>query len=99
MVLSILGAIVVIGVFSAIAANSSNQNSNGVSRGVGAQDASGDVTLGSWNYDALVGVVKAPVTVTNHSTKRSDYDITLALETADGKTQPGSAVLGSCKWP
>ena len=64
--------------------------SPGVSHGIGSQDASGDVKLGSYTTDAAqfghVGV-----TITNHSSKRSDYMITVALESADGHTQYDTA--------
>jgi hypothetical protein len=64
--------------------------SPGVSRGIGSQDASGDIKLGSYTTDAIkVGHVQ--VTVTNHSSKRSDYMITVALESADGHTQYDTA--------
>jgi hypothetical protein len=64
--------------------------SPGASKGIGSQDASGDVKLGSYTTDAIkVGHVG--VTVTNHSSKRSDYMITVALESADGHTQYDTA--------
>jgi hypothetical protein len=71
-------------------ATPTNNQSPGVSRGIGSQDATGDVKLGSYTTDAIkVGHVA--VTVTNHSSKRSDYVITVALESADGHTQYDTA--------
>lgn len=62
-----------------------------VSRGVGSKDASGDVKIGRLTVDKVLGMPKVIVTVTNHSSKRSDYAITLALESADGRTQLDTA--------
>lgn len=56
-----------------------------ISRGLGSKDASGDVTIGKPTSDGYT--VTAPVTVTNHSSKRSDYFIDISLESKDGKTQ------------
>ena len=64
--------------------------SSGVSQGIGSQNASGDVKLGSYTTDAAqFGHVA--VTITNHSSKRSDYLITVAVESADGHTQYDTA--------
>ena len=58
----------------------------GVSKGLGSADASGDVKIGK--PDASNGFsIDVPITVTNHSSKRSDYFVDLALVSADGKTQ------------
>lgn len=65
--------------------------SSGVSQGVGAKNASADVTVGHWTYDSLMSVGEVGVTVTNHSSKRSDYDITIALESPDGSQQYDTA--------
>jgi hypothetical protein len=67
-----------------------NNQSPGVSRGIGSQDATGDVKLGSYTTD-VIKVGHVGVTVTNHSSKRSDYMITVALESADGRTQYDTA--------
>jgi hypothetical protein len=67
-----------------------NNQSPGVSRGIGSQDATGDVKLGRYNTD-VIKVGHVGVTVTNHSSKRSDYMITVALESADGHTQYDTA--------
>ena len=64
--------------------------SPGVSHGIGSQDASGDVKLGGYTTDAAqFGHVA--VTITNHSSKRSDYLITVAVESANGHTQYDTA--------
>lgn len=59
--------------------------STSVGRGFGSKDASGDVKLGKPTTNGYWVVI--PVTVTNHSSKRSDYFIDVSLESADGKTQ------------
>lgn len=64
--------------------------SPGVSHGIGSQNASGDVKLGSYTTDAAQ-FGHTGVTITNHSSKRSDYMITVALESADGHTQYDTA--------
>ena len=56
-----------------------------VDQGYGSKDASGDVTLGEGVYNGYSWTV--PVTVTNGSEKRSNYDIDAAAETPDGLTQ------------
>jgi hypothetical protein len=58
-----------------------------VSQGVAARDATGDVKIGKWTQDATLGIVSAPVTITNHSHKRSMYIIEVALESANHKVQ------------
>lgn len=79
------------------AAGNSNKNSNGstnsssgpsgVSNGIGSQSATKDVTLSRFTYDSSIDSPTVQVTVLNHSSKRSDYIITVALESVDGKTQ------------
>lgn len=66
----------------------------GVSKGIASKDASADVKLGHLKAKKILGQVSyyyAPVTVTNHSSKRSDYVITVALESANGKKQIDTA--------
>jgi hypothetical protein len=68
----------------------------GVSKGIGSKDASADVKLGKLKAKKILGQVSyyyVPVAVTNHSSKRSDYLITVALESADGKRQIDTASL------
>ena len=86
-VLGIVGAVIVNSTVNDLnkSFSSTSTNKSGVSQGLGSQDASGDVTVGALRLDDLGGHVK--VTVTNHSSKRSDYDVELASESADGKTQ------------
>ena len=55
------------------------------------KDASGDVTAGAVKNDPTLGWASAPVTVVNNSSGRSDYMITVVLESADGSTQIDSA--------
>jgi hypothetical protein len=97
--LGILGIIVVI-VAVTVAVSSAQSSNNatpgattpsaGVSKGLGAHDASADVNVGALTWDSNLGAASVPVTVTNQSSKRSDYVITVGLETADGKVHLGS---------
>jgi hypothetical protein len=73
-------------------ATPSTTPSAGVSHGIGSQDASGDVKLGKYTADS-VGFGHVQVTVTNHSSKRSDYLITVALESGNGRTQYDTALV------
>ena len=66
---------------------STKKPSSGISKGVGSKDASGDIKVGKPVKDAALGWVSVPVTITNHSSKRSDYFVDLAIESADGSTQ------------
>ncbi|HEX2905056.1 MAG TPA: hypothetical protein VHO01_16500 [Jatrophihabitans sp.] len=62
----------------------------GVSKGLGSKDATGDIKIGQ--PDASNGFdIEVPVTATNSSSKRSDYMVSLSLESADGKTQYDTA--------
>jgi hypothetical protein len=67
--------------------NSSHKESSGVSQGLGAHDASGDVTLAAKPTKDDAGMVHMAVSFHNTSSKRSDYYVDLALQSADGKTQ------------
>lgn len=60
-----------------------------VSRGLGLKDASADVTLGKLKNDGF-GLGEVGVVVVNHSSKRSNYVIDVAIESADGKEQYGT---------
>jgi len=76
--------------------NSGSSNS-GVSRGLAAQDATGDVKLGRPQAPDVLGIRYETVTVVNHSSKRSDYVIDVAVQSADGKTQydTGTALINN----
>jgi len=76
--------------------NSGSSNS-GVSRGLAAQDATGDVKLGPPQAPDVLGIRYETVTVVNHSSKRSDYVIDVAVQSADGKTQydTGTALINN----
>ncbi len=45
------------------------------------------MVVGKVATQADTNLSQVPVTITNHSSKRSDYFVTVALESADGKTQ------------
>jgi hypothetical protein len=101
--LAVVALIGIIAVISAVAGGNkksatnppgaSSSTSPGVSKGIGANNASGDVKIGKTTYDAQLSDTSVRVTVTNRSSKRSDYLITLALESSDGKTQLDTADL------
>ena len=57
-----------------------------VSQGLGSQDASGDVTDVTivWSDDEFMPMHEVTTKVTNNSEKRSDYSITIAIESPDG---------------
>jgi hypothetical protein len=65
----------------------STGTSGGIDNGIGTASAIKDVVLGSAVTFDGAGLAHLQVTVTNHSSKRSDYDITVAVVSADGKTQ------------
>jgi hypothetical protein len=62
-------------------------NEDGISNGVGSQDATADVGTPSMAAPDAIGVSYVQIPVTNHSSGRSDYWIELVIESADGATQ------------
>ena len=58
-------------------------NSNGIDPGLGANDASGDVKLGSCGKPSF-GIMTCQLTITNHSDGTSDYYIEGVVENAAG---------------
>lgn len=68
-------------------ASASAAASSGIEQGLGSQDASGDVVLGTPTTDQFIGLVTLPMTITNSSDKRSTYFIELSAESPDGATQ------------
>lgn len=64
----------------------SNAPSPGVSRGLGTKDASADVKIGKLKVDQF-GLGSVTIAVTNHSSKRSNYVIDVAVESADRSQQ------------
>jgi hypothetical protein len=67
--------------------SSGGSGNSGVSSGLGANDASGDVTDVQIGSPDILGLRSVTLQVTNHSSKRSDYVIDLSVESADGATQ------------
>jgi len=57
-----------------------------ISKGVATKDATADITLGKVTKDAA-DITHLAVTVTNHSTKRSDYIVDVAAEDKTHATQ------------
>jgi len=60
---------------------------NGVSQGAASHDASADVTNPTLGPPDALGFRSVTVTVTNNSSKRSNYVIDVSVESPDGKTQ------------
>jgi hypothetical protein len=82
--------VVVIGIVIAASAgskDSSGTSSGGVTKGIGSADASADVSGATLGQPDAVGFRAVTLTVTNHSSKRSNYLIQMSIESVDGKTQ------------
>jgi hypothetical protein len=99
-VIGIVAAAVAIGVIGSVSAGGSKHNPSTpgpaaptVGRGVGANDASADVKLTSVK-DEGSGIASGVVTITNHSSKRSDYFVTVVFLDADG-TQAGDGIASA----
>jgi hypothetical protein len=63
--------------------------------GVDSKAAWGDIKLGAIRIDAKLGTPSAEVTITNHSSKRSNYIIDLSIKSTDGKTQFDAAMVSA----
>lgn len=100
-VFGVVGLIVAIAVIASAAGGSKHHDgsssSSGVSQGVASQDASGDVKLGPVQAPDALGIRYEKITVVNHSSERSDYMISVAVQSADGKTQydTGTALINN----
>jgi hypothetical protein len=70
-------------------ASGSTPTTHKVSKGLAAHAGATDVKLGRWHQanSPVFPVVTVKVVITNSSSKRSDYVIDLALESADGTMQ------------
>jgi hypothetical protein len=64
-----------------------------VDSGVGSKDATADVKIGTTFEVDSIGVPSVDVTITNNSDKKSDYYITVTLNTADGSEQLDDGVV------
>ncbi|SDJ41768.1 hypothetical protein SAMN05444157_3273 [Frankineae bacterium MT45] len=105
-ILGVIGVFVLIMVIAAVANGGSKttpdattttsgapkSSAPSIAHELGSKDASGDVTLGKTSTDEI-GYTHAAVTVTNHSSKRSNYIIELSLQSADGKTLYSSTTV------
>lgn len=69
--------------------NPSQSQSNGISKGLGSQDASGDISIGKIKTD--FGFTTVQIIAKNNSEKRSNYMVSVSAESADGKTQYDSS--------
>jgi hypothetical protein len=54
-----------------------------------------DVTVGALTLESTLNFPQVPVTITNHSSKRSNYIVDLTIESADGKTQIDSTIVAA----
>jgi uncharacterized protein YceK len=61
----------------------------------GSPAAVGDVKLGAIRVDAKLGTPSASVTITNHSSKLSNYIVDLSITLANGKTQLDTAMVSA----
>lgn len=62
---------------------------------VGTREALGDVKLGALSVDAKSGSPTATVTITNNSSKRSNYVIDLTITTADGNNTLDATIVSA----
>jgi hypothetical protein len=63
--------------------------------GVDSKAAWGDIKLGAIRIDAKHGTPSAEVTITNHSSKRSNYIVDLSIMSAGGKTRLDAAMVSA----
>ncbi len=86
-----LGVIIVGSIASSGNKSTSTTNDNpavaGVDKGIGSNDASADVSGATLAAPDAIGFRHIEVTVTNNSSKRSNYLIDLSIESANGATQ------------
>jgi len=64
-----------------------------VSKGIGSKDATADVTGLECTEPDIAGYSYAKVTITNNSSKPSDYFITVVAESADGATRYDDTIV------
>ncbi len=64
----------------------------GVDKGLGTADASADVTGATIGQPDAIGFRAVTMTVTNNSSKRSNYLIDLSIESPDGATQYDTSI-------
>jgi hypothetical protein len=64
-------------------------------QGFGTKAASGDVKLSAIRIDGKLGTPSAAVTITNHSSKLSNYVVDVSITSADGKTQLDAAMVSA----
>jgi hypothetical protein len=88
--LSFVGCVALVG--GAVNEDSKPTVPGSVSQGLGANDATGDVVLGTAAAPDVIGVTYLPVTITNSSSKRSNYSIEIAANGSDGNRIELSAV-------
>ncbi len=91
--------IVVVAVVAGGGSNDDNKTSSKdstaatVSKGVGSADVSADVSNVTIAPADAIGIRYVTASITNHSSKRSDYLISVNVESPDGKTKYGDATI------
>lgn len=66
---------------------------DGISQGAGSQDASSDVADLALGPEDSLGFRSVTLTVTNNSSKRSNYLIDVSIESPDGSTQYDTTIV------
>jgi hypothetical protein len=72
---------------------SGSKTESTVGKGIGSKDASADVTSIECTGPDAIGMFSAKVTITNNSSKPSDYFITIVAESSDGATRYDDTIV------
>jgi hypothetical protein len=93
-VVGALGVALIVILVAALASTDvdDDKNPDGVDRGFGTQDAAADVTNMIITEADTLGFRQVQITVTNNSSKRSNYYIELSIESPDGATKYDDAI-------
>lgn len=82
-----------VAVVATTASGTESKSGNGPSQGLGASDATGDISGLTIVREATIAVTYGQVTITNNSSKRSDYFVTIAAESPDGATRYDDTIV------
>lgn len=74
----------------ACGSSKAKSSDNGSKSVQAAGSGAADVALGACSNDSTLNLGEAQVTITNHTSKTSNYLVTIAADSADGKTQIGT---------
>ena len=102
----LLAAVVVVVVSSALVSGGADETSSGSSNssessgssdtigtGLGSKDATADINSLECGTPDAIGMTYPSVSVTNNSSKASDYFITIVVESADGATKYDDTIV------